>query len=411
MRTKGICQYFTVFLRAFHFTDFINLFKCVCYLFALLCLGCSPFSEKKNEVPFHRQEDRFPHKAIVKYAKGFSISYFNNYKIVSVFNPFKKDGDTVRYVLVQRGTSPPKGFDPHTIVEIPIRNMICFSTTHIALTDFLDANELVTGLSNTEAVCNKQIRERIKDKKIMEVGRSETMNKELVISMEPDLVMVVGQPEGRAENHQLLEDSGITVLTNSEWMETSPLGRTEWVKLLAAFLNKEQLAEEKFNNIEQQYLGMVQLTRSVKYKPSVITGNTYKGTWSVSGGNSYVANLLKDAGADYYWANDTTRGSITLSLELIYELALRADYWLIPGSAKTLEDIATQDVRFRQFKMFIHGNIFNNMKTTCEGGGNEYWESGLVRPHLVLSDLIKIFHPELLQEHETIYFNKLKNAS
>lgn len=409
MKTKGNSRYSVIFLRASHYTTSIRALIGVCCIVTFFLWGCDPAStENENCETFSTATDHFPYKTKIKYAKGFSIRYYNSYKILNIINPFKSNEDTLRYALVQRGSLPPAGFNHNRIIEIPIRNLICLSTTHLALADLLEVPELVTGLSDTNFICNTIFRNRIKYNHIQEIGRGHTLNKELIISMNPQLMMAVGQQENTPDNYQTLEDSGINVLINSEWMEVSPLGRTEWVKVLAALLNKEQLAEEKFNQIEYRYQELKHLAKSVKHKPSVIVGDAYKGTWSLPGGNSYVANLLRDAGADYYYSTDTTAGNLTISLEAAYELALHADYWLNPGAARTLQEVEAQDIRYKQFKPYRNGSIYNNTKRICPGGGNDYWESGLVNPHLILSDLIKILHPALLQDHETIFYEKLK---
>ncbi len=397
--------------QLFGFSLPVKLNKSFFFVFAilLLLLSCdSSVNRVEHQKPFDPNHDYFPHKVTVNHAKGFRISYFNNYKVLELIDPFNKKAETVRYALVQRGTPHPKGFIASQIIEIPIRSLITLSSTHVALTDFLESNKIVVGLSDTGYVCNSEIRQLIKDKKIKHVGQSRSLNNELVISMNPDLLMSVGLPSNRSGNHQTLIESGIKVLVNSEWMETTALGRTEWVKLLAVLLNKEQLVNDKFTIVEHKYQEACRIVKLAKNKPTVFMGMNYKGTWFVPGGNSYMANLMKDAGANYHWKNTTSTGSLELSMEDIYKEALYSTHWFNPGKPSSLDEIIEVDIRNKKFKSLKTGNIFNYTKKECIDGGNDYWESGLVNPHLVLSDIIKVLHPELLPNYETVYYEKLK---
>lgn len=353
-------------------------------------------------------KDFFPDKVRVKYAKGFSIRYYPGYKVAEVVNPFNASADTTRYVLFPRGEPRPKGFSHAVFVEVPVRTLACLSTTHIGITNFLGVNDQVVAMSDTDRVLNTDIKRRILEGKIVEVGRDQMLNQELVLTISPDLLMTVGFPGREMGAFNALMESGITVVTNSEWMETSMMGRMEWVKLLAVFLNKEGLAEAKFDSIERKYEEVKRIAAGAEPKPKVIGGISRKGVWTVPGGRSYVAALIKDAGADFPWSDDTTTGSRNLGFETVYQKALEADFWLNAGWTKSLKDIADEDPRFQDFKSFKNKAVFNNTKRIATNGSNDYWESGLVNPHIILSDFVKILHPEKMPDHELYYTFKLE---
>lgn len=379
--------------------------------FLFFCFSCKNPADKNEEqvADFNVAKDYFPEKTQVKYAKGFNIRYFNNYKLVDVIGLFSNNTDTQHYVLVQRGTPVPKNINKlYTIIEIPIRSIVCLSSTHIALTTFLNANKLVIGVSDTNYIYNPEVKRRIRELQIKEIGKADALNTELIVAMKPDLLMTVGRADNKRGNYQSLITSGIKIIANSEWMEPTPLGRAEWVKLLAAFLNEEKLAEEKFTTIEQRYNALCALTKTVKTKPKVITGTSYKGIWFVPGGNTYMARFLKDAGADYYWAADTSRGSLQLNLEAVYPVALHADAWLNIGTASTRKEIEAQDNRFKLFNAFKTGRLYNCTKRANTDGSNDYWESGIINPHLVLADIINILHPGLLPDSVLTYYKKIE---
>ncbi|UHG94282.1 ABC transporter substrate-binding protein [Spirosoma oryzicola] len=346
----------------------------------------------------------------VRYAKGFSIKYTGPYKIVSIISPFEKKVDTIRYVLVQRGTPPPKGFAASQVIEIPLRKLVAMSSMHVGLAAFLGAEDLIVGLANLKYVSSPKVLRRIETGKIQEVGRDQTINEEQLITMQPDLLMAMGSPTARMDRYRTLRDAGIPVLINSEWVETTPLGRAEWVKLMAALLNKEKLVNQKFGQVENEYKRLSALTQKVSYKPSIISGMNAKDAWFVPDGDSYMTRFFLDAGGSYPWVNRRATGSLPLNFEAVYPIALKADYWLNVGmmSVDSKESVLARDARYADFKAFKQGRMYSYSKRVNAQGANDFWESGALNPQLVLADLIKILHPELLPKHELVYYRQLK---
>jgi iron complex transport system substrate-binding protein len=197
-------------------------------------------------------------------------------------------------------------------------------------------------------------------------------------------------------------------MMNAEWLETDPIGRTEWVKLMAALLNKEDVVNAKFDSIVKEYNQLKELAATVKQKPQVIVGMPFKGSWFVPDGDSYITQFLKDAGAAYHWSDVKKTGSLALDFETVAPIALKADFWLNPGSSNSKAEIAEKDERYTRFNPYQKGTIYNNNKRTNDIGSNDYWESGACNPHLVLADLITIFHPELLPGHQLDYHKQLQ---
>ncbi len=346
----------------------------------------------------------------IRYARGFSIKYAGNYKIVSIISPFEKSVDTLKYVLVQRGTPLPKGYASSQIIHIPLRSLVGMSSMHVGLVSFLGAEDLLVGLGNLKYVSSPKVIRRIEAGKIKEVGHDQTINEELLITMQPDLFMAMGSPVARIDRYRTLREAGIPVLINSEWIETTPLGRAEWVKLMAALLNKEKLVNQKFAQVEQEYNRMATLGRNVKTKPSIVCGMNSKDAWFVPDGDSYMTRFFGDAGGSYPWTNRKTKGSLPLNFEAVYPVALKADYWLNVSMAtvESKQAVLDKDARYADFKAFKTGNLYSYSKRINSRGSNDFWESGAVSPHLVLADLIKILHPDLLPKHELVYYKQLK---
>ena len=150
------------------------------------------------------------------------------------------------------------------------------------------------------------------------------------------------------------------------------------------------------------------MSDSIHKKPSVLVGLPWKNTWHLAGGSSYTSKLITDAGGDYLWKENNSMENIPLSLEAVMPKAMGADVWINPGSSSSLPEITGTDSRFSFFNAFKQGNIYNNDAQICGNGGNPYWESGVLEPHLILKDMIKIFHPDILPEHDFAYYRKLE---
>jgi len=345
-----------------------------------------------------------------KYAKGFALDQYPEFQILHILRPFNDKADTLSYLLLPKGTKKPEGFSQLATIQTPIENFVTLSTTHVALADLLDATPKIIGLSSAEYVCNEKIRNRLANNTITQIGDGETLNQEQVLSLNPSLVMVSGFSQASFErSYRPILELGIPVLVNSEWMEETMLGRTEWVKVLGYLLDDTELANRKFEEVESKYLALAKMGRNAAHKPLVIGGLPFKGTWSVAGSKSYISNLLTDAGATWNWANDSTSTSIQMDFESVYPIGIKAEYWLRAGTTQSKEALLAIDSRFADFKAFQSGNIFNNNKRISPNGmGYDYWESGIINPHLILGDLIQILHPELMPSDTLFYYQRLK---
>ena len=369
--------------------------------------GCAP--EKDADPESHSKsvmQVQFADSVHAEYAEGFQIKYHENYKLLEILKPFQDQVDTLRYSLVPRDIADKVEVENTTEIPIPITSLLTTSTTHIGLAEMLDATGIIIGMAGAKYVYSKDIRKRLEEGKMVSLPHGE-LNKEKIMAMDPDLMMISGGQSSQFDNVRILMDSDIDVMVNSEWLETTPLGKAEWVKVLGALLNKERLANEKFNRVAKEYNRLKSKVSDINHKPLVINNMPYKGAWFVSGGESFTARFLKDAGADYPWYDSDETGGLRKSFEVIYEIGLKADIWINPGAAKSKEDILAKDSRFKDFKPFETGRIYNNNKRVSPAGGNDFWESGAVHPEIVLADLIKIFHPQQLSDHQLYYYQQI----
>jgi len=347
-------------------------------------------------------------KANIKYARGFSILYYKKFKLVNVYNYNNGQIDTLQYLLIKRGGTIPAGFPKAQIIETPIKSIIGMSSMHVALVDFAEAGGILTGLGNLKYVSSPEVRNYIKEGKIKEEGQETNINNELVLTIRPSVIMAVGNATANINRFKILTDAGIPVVQNAEYLESTPLGRAEWVKLMGALVEKEALVSKKFDVIDLEYNRLAVLAVKAPNKPHVITTMPVKGVWYVPEGNSYLTHFLKDAGAISKWSDVQGIGTLPLSFEVVAPEALKADFWLNISYVNGQQEMTARDSRLLIFACSKNGNVYNYNKKTNDAGANDYWESGAVNPQLVLSDLIKILHPEVLPKHQLVYYHQLK---
>jgi iron complex transport system substrate-binding protein len=352
--------------------------------------------------------DYFPQKAEITHSNGFTIEYFDNYKVVTVKSPYPGAEAEATYLLVQCGTPIPEGYEDAVTLELPINSFVAMSTTYLPHLPTLDAVDKLVGLDSLAFASTEEVRQRIDAGQVAEVGFGAEVNVEQVIDLNPDMVMTYSSGSADFDAQPKLEEAGVTVVVNSDYLDGSPLGQAEWAKFLAAFFNQEEAATTWFDGVTAEYDTLRELATTAETSPTVLLNTPYEGTWYMAGGQSYVAQLLADASANYLWADDPSDTTLYLDFETVFDKAQAADYWLNLGFVSSLADLAATDERFGDFAAFQNGRVYNNDGRVNASGGNDYYEGGAANPHLVLADLIKIFHPELLPDHEFVYYRMME---
>lgn len=352
--------------------------------------------------------DYFPQKATLTHTAGFTIEYFNFYKEVTVPSP-SPGGAAQTYLLVQCGAPVPEGIAADQVVEVPVKSIVTTSTTLLTALDELDLLDRLVGLDEATYVSNPTVRQMADEGKLTLIGVGAGVNIEQAIDLQPDLIMTVSTGNTDFDAHPKLLEAGLKVVLNAEWMEPSPLGRAEWGKYIAAFFNREADAEALYAERVTRYDELAALAATAEHRPTVFVNVFARSAWSIPGGHTYIARFLADAGADYIWAHETTNERMQLPFEEVYDVAQGAEFWVNTGrNASTLAELLAEDSRYADFAAVQAGNIWNNNANLGPGGGNLYWEVGVTEPDVVLADLIKIFHPELLPEHELVYYHQLR---
>jgi iron complex transport system substrate-binding protein len=343
----------------------------------------------------------------LRYAEGFSVSVIENSKLVEIAYPFQGATSGYKYLLVPRGENVPVHDAATRVISTPVKNIVCTSTTHIPFLDYLNETDALVGFPTTDYVSSEKMRARIDGGKVLDLGVDKGMNMERLVMLKPDMVMGYTMSSDYGQ-FKKVEELGIPVVLNAEYLEKHPLGRSEWIKFMALFFNKEKQADSIFRVIEKNYLEIQKITTSLTHRPTVMSGVVYGDAWFLPGGQNYASKILNDAGCDYIWKDDPSHGFLELSFESVYEKARDADYWIGVATFKTLEEISDSDHRYTRFKPFIQKQVYTYDARKGAKGGSEFLELGYLRPDIILKDLVKISHPELLPDHSLYFHKKLK---
>lgn len=345
----------------------------------------------------------------VEYAKRFRIEKKEGYSILTIINPWQGAVDVNNnYLLLKRGEKIPAGIDTSSVIHLPVRRIICMSTTYLSMISALKEECTVKGISGVDLIFNEDLREKIKRGEVADVGYEDNLNKELIIQIDPDLLMVYGVGSESSGYLNKIKELRYRTVFNADYLETDPLGKAEWIKVFGALFCKEKEADSLFLSISNKYNEIKSFIRENTLKrPSVLLGLPWKDTWFVSPGNSYMNRLISDAGGDYLWKDTKSELSMPYGIENVYLKAMGADFWLNIGNVNNRSEITAIDTRLGDLPPFRNAGLFNNNNRVTNRGGNDYWESGAINPHIILKDIGAIIHPELFPGYELIYYKKI----
>lgn len=389
------------------------------YLFIILCLVSicclsilflRDYKKTNTTSPssLHTATDSldFAFEVQLKYAKGFSVTNHENYKEIHIFNPTGSD-TLASYITALQTTNLPDSLkNKGNFIPVPCQTIACLSTTSVGGLEILDLREHLIGCGSPEYIWDEHLQKRIQKGEILEIGRGMGFNIEQIVNLMPDLLMQNFMNKTDVDGN--LSNLGIQIIYNNSWKENTLLGRAEWFKLAALFFSKSRKADSIFNKIEENYQRIIAKAATAKTSPTVVYGMDYRGVWYLPQDNTYVAKMLQEANAKFQGAG-AGNSSLPKSFEEIYENYHQADFWLSTASKiHNMKEFLSSNERYIQFKAAKNNKVFLANKREKHSGGNDYWESGHSRPDILLKDVVKILHPELYPEYETVYWHQLK---
>jgi iron complex transport system substrate-binding protein len=375
-------------------------FKSLSFLFLFSLIGCKQndnFSDAKAKNS----------KNLVQYAKGLEIYKHLGFSILKITNPWPNAKGSFTYILQEQNGIIPDSLKQFAVIPIPLKSIVVTSTTHIPALELLGVENTLIGFPNTDYISSVTTRKLIDVGKVREVGVNENLNTEVLIDMNPDLIVSFGLNDSNPTLDNL-QKSGLKVMLNGDWTEQSPLGKAEWIKFFGALYGLDAKASKIFSKIEKEYNSTLALSKKATTKPTVLSGAMYQKIWYVPQGESWASLFLKEAQSNYLWAETKGTGSLSVPFEAVLEKAQNAEFWIAPGDFSSLKEMVDNNPHYNEFGSFKNKKVYSYSLKKSAKGGILYFELSPTRPDLVLKDLIKIFHPELLPNYKLFFFKKLE---
>lgn len=338
----------------------------------------------------------------IRYATGFTVAAHEGYSIAEVVDPWDQTKVLQRYILIRREASLPSNLPQGTIVRIPVQNVVVYSSVHVAMIDLLGQLDKVVGVCEPRYMNTPGIQERVKSGEIADLGEATAPNVEKMIDINAEVIFA---SPFQNMGYGTVEKLGIPIVEGADYMETSPLGRTEWLRFYGLLFDRSEVADSLFSVTESSYMETKKLAEAVKEKPTVLAEKRYGATWFLPAGESYMAQLYADAGADYIFKDKPGAGNLNMSFETVLENAIHANFWLIKYHEVgrfSYSDLRNEYTPYENFDAFKNRNIY--AANTAEV---PYYEETPIHPDYLLKDLVKIFHPDVLPAYELRYFHKL----
>ena len=362
---------------------------------ALLIIGCGGKAGKSaGNNGENVSDDVSAEISAPKYATGYEVRDSANMRLVDV-------GKHYKFAIV--ASDEVEVPERYTKIRVPIKSTICMTMLQLSNFTALDAHDVVKGLTGTKNLFNKDILARVKDGRIVKIGMEGNFDTEMVLAANPDIIFISPSKRG---GYDAIKETGITLVPHLGYQELDPLGQAEWVKFVGMFIGKEKEAKEVFEGIETRYLELKAKAGKAETRPTVTSGEMHYGTWHAVGGKNYLAQIFRDAGAEYVIKDEETGGE-NLEFEKMYALAANADYWRILNSYPdefSYEALKASEPRNELFKAYKDKKvIYCNMKKQA------YYEMSPVEPDVLLKDFVAIFHPELIEkDYQPKYYRLLK---
>ncbi|MBR4157225.1 MAG: ABC transporter substrate-binding protein [Bacteroidales bacterium] len=341
---------------------------------------------------------------LVTYAKNFKIHLIERGYKLTIKDGFGSDKE---YYLFNDTVTVPDEFLDEQIIKTPVKSVVAFSSTQWSVFQKLHEIEKVKGILESNYTANEEILRLVSEGKISDVGMSTNVNAEKLINLQPDLILYT--PYSGIDFSYLGELSGATMLSFPDYLESHPLGRAEWMKVVGYLCGKEDVANQWFDDIARRYETLSERCSSVEEKPTVFSDLPFENQWYVPGGNSYIAKIFADAGGDYIWSDNESTGSLHIDAESVLLKAQNADFWRVINSYDTpftYQRLNDENELYPLFKAFKEKQLL-----VCDVRECGYFEKSQYEPDVLLADFIYHFHPELLTEewenYSPKYFKRL----
>ena len=371
------------------------------FISLMLVFSCKQEAQKESQ--------KSDSKSRIYHAKGFDILSTNGIKKLQIKAAYQNANTVFEYeVLEEKDVLDNTATPNNEVLAVPIKSIVVTSTTHIPMVELLQEETAIVGFPYAQYISSEKTSALVASGKIKEIGKEGSLNTEILLDLQPELV--VGYSVSSVDKSlTMIQKAGIPVVYNGDWLEATPLGRAEWIKFFGLLFDKEKQADSIFNAIETNYLKAKKIALKATIKPTILSGAIMsKDIWNLPAGESFVAQFLKDANLDYLWGNTPGKGSLSLSFESVFEKGKNADFWIAPGYFSSKEQLLKSNQIYAEFEAFKNDRIYTPSTKKGKTGGVIYYELAPTRPDLVLKDIIKITHPNLLPNYALTFFEKME---
>ena len=367
-------------------------------LFLLFSFSCKKEVVKISAMPLLKSK--------IRHAKGFDIITKEGLKKLIIKVGYQNSNTALEYNIHSKMAK--KIVSKNKIIKVPVKEIVVTSTTHIPMLELLNEETSIIGFPHATYISSEKTRALINEGKITEIGKESSLNTEILLDLQPELVMGYSITSAN-KSLETIKKAGIPVIYNGDWLEETPLGRAEWLKFFGILYDKEKQADSIFNSIENDYLKAKSIALKATKKPTILSGAIMsKDIWNLPAGESFVAQFLKDANLNYLWRSNKGKGSLSLSFESVFEKGKDADFWIAPGYFSSKQQLLQSNKIYAEFEAFKNDKIYTPTLKKGKTGGVLYYELAPTRPDLVLKDIIKITHPNLLPNYELTFFEKME---
>lgn len=379
------------------------------FYFSILC-GLVQFGCSEHTAENVNGSSELNKNTSVKYARRFAIVNNTDYTLVYLFGN-KTNFDTTKTFVIYKGNTPPNDLPQNKVlIKSPCKKIAALSSIYATMFYELGSLGQLAAIDNIDYVNNEQILAKYAKGDLKELSKGPEINLEQTISLNPDIIFTFGMGDPQKDVNEKLQLTKIPVAVSLDHLEESPLARAEWIKFYAAFADKKEAGDSLFNLVEKNYLETKTIAKLSSEHPTVFSEIKYGDTWYMPGGKSFMATLISDANGNYLWEGDQKTGSLPLSFEQVYAKAKDGNFWINLSGIKSKKELLGFESRYAEFAAFKNSAIYNNNKVTNALGYSTYWETGMIHPDRILSDLVLILHPQLKSEikNDLYYYQQIK---
>ncbi len=381
-----------------------NMYKGLILLICTFALSGNAFAQSLGGICGRKIQQKKFLKIQNKYATGYSIKRYKGFYLLTIKKTWDKASKPQHIFLVENSLFFPSTCQNYFNIKIPVKKVASLSTTHLPAIDLLGELKTVAAFSNLKFAFNEEIKKSEKAGEVFELGSPPSS--ERLLALKPDVIFSYATTDPKVEGLGSLISLKLPLVFISEFREKHPLARAEWIKVFGVIYNKLDLAKKKFREIEAKYNEVTEVALQTRPKKRVLIGELSKGVWKAPGGASDLITLITDAGGEYLWSNDKSESTININVEKVLVDSAVAEVWLPHNMSLTKSDLLKNEL-YKKLNITENISIYNNVSRLTESGGNDYWETALMRPDLLIQDLLKVFHPILIPGHDLIWYKQL----